>query len=128
VLPKIDVLLFVFCGQKGLSAKDIHKDIFSIYGGKCLSRKAVHNWAANVSLMTKRLKRRCGSGRENKRLLCCGFRGTHKAMKQVYQCWWRVCREINVIFQFRISNVFVLYSFVAYLLTLPRTLHCIKQG
>jgi hypothetical protein len=30
-----------------------------------LSRKAVHNWEAKVSLMTKRLKRRCGSGRDN---------------------------------------------------------------
>jgi hypothetical protein len=24
---------------------DIHKEIFSVYDGKCLSRKAVHNWA-----------------------------------------------------------------------------------
>jgi hypothetical protein len=30
-----------------------------------LSSKAVHNWAANVSLMTKRLKRRCGNGWNN---------------------------------------------------------------
>jgi hypothetical protein len=35
---------------------------FPVYGGKCLSRKAVQNWVANISLMTKRLKRRCGSG------------------------------------------------------------------
>jgi hypothetical protein len=28
---------------KGLNEKDIHKEIFSVYGGKCLSRKAVHN-------------------------------------------------------------------------------------
>jgi hypothetical protein len=33
-----------FClWAKGL-AKDIHKDMFFFYGGKCLSRKAVHNW------------------------------------------------------------------------------------
>jgi hypothetical protein len=36
--------------------------MFPGYGGKCLSRKAVHSWMGNVSLMTKRLKRRCGSG------------------------------------------------------------------
>jgi hypothetical protein len=30
--------------------------MFHVYGGKCLSRKAVHNWVANVSLMAKRLK------------------------------------------------------------------------
>jgi hypothetical protein len=29
------------------------------------------------------------------RLLCCGFRRTGKAMGQVYECWWRICREIN---------------------------------
>jgi hypothetical protein len=52
----------IFLCAKGLNAKDIHKEMFPVYGGKCLSRKAVHNWLANVSLMTKRLKRRCGSG------------------------------------------------------------------
>jgi hypothetical protein len=39
------------------------------------------------------------------RLLCCGFRRTDKAMVQVYQCWWRICREINVFFQVRILHV-----------------------
>jgi hypothetical protein len=29
---------------KGLNAKDIHKEIFPVYGGKCLSRKAVDDW------------------------------------------------------------------------------------
>jgi hypothetical protein len=31
-----------------------------------------------------------------KRLICGGFRRTGKAMGQLYQCWWRICREINV--------------------------------
>jgi hypothetical protein len=30
--------------EKGLSAKDIHKEMFPVYGGKCLSRKAFHSW------------------------------------------------------------------------------------
>jgi hypothetical protein len=34
----------VFLWAKGLNAKDIHKEIFPVYGGKCLSCKAVHNW------------------------------------------------------------------------------------
>jgi hypothetical protein len=34
---------------KGLTAKDIHKEMFSVYGGKCLSRKAVHNWVQKFS-------------------------------------------------------------------------------
>jgi hypothetical protein len=28
-----------FCGQK-----DINKEMFPAYGGKCTSRKAIHNW------------------------------------------------------------------------------------
>jgi hypothetical protein len=47
---------------KGLNAKDIHKEMFHVYDWKCLLRKARHNWVANISMMTKRLKRRWGSG------------------------------------------------------------------
>jgi hypothetical protein len=51
-----------FLSAEGLDVKDIHKEMFLVYGGKCFLFKAVRNWVANVSLMTKRLKRRCGSG------------------------------------------------------------------
>jgi hypothetical protein len=40
-----------FLWAKGLIAKYIHKQMFPVYGGKCLPRKAVHYWVANVSLM-----------------------------------------------------------------------------
>jgi hypothetical protein len=90
----------LFCAflwkEKELNAKDIHIEMFPVYGGKCLSRKAVHSWVANVWLMTKTLK--LGSEVVEttvKRLLCCGCRRTGKAMGQAYQCWWRICREIN---------------------------------
>jgi transposase len=33
-----------FVWAQVLNAKNIHKEMFPIYGGKCLSRKAVHNW------------------------------------------------------------------------------------
>jgi hypothetical protein len=33
-----------FLWAKGHNAKDIHKETFHVYGGKCLSRKTVHNW------------------------------------------------------------------------------------
>jgi hypothetical protein len=33
-----------FLWPKGLTAKDIRKEMFPVYGGKCLSLKAVHNW------------------------------------------------------------------------------------
>jgi hypothetical protein len=36
-----------FLWAKGLNAKDIHKAMFPFYDGKCLSRKAVHNWVEN---------------------------------------------------------------------------------
>jgi hypothetical protein len=43
-----------FLWVKGLNAKDIHKEMFPVYGGKCLSRKAVHNWVDKFS--QRRLK------------------------------------------------------------------------
>jgi hypothetical protein len=33
-----------FLWAKGINAKDIHKGMFPVYGGKCLSRKADHKW------------------------------------------------------------------------------------
>jgi hypothetical protein len=116
-----------FLWAKGLEAKDIHKEMFPVYGGKCLSRKAVHNWVASFSLMTKRLKRRCESGWE--RLLFCGFRRIGIPMRQLYQCWWRICQEINIYFFFRFEYhmFYVLHPFVTYLLTLPRG-YCYYTG
>jgi hypothetical protein len=90
--------------EEGVKAKDIHKEMFPIYGGKCLLHRAVHRCVANVSLMTKKLKRGAKVA-EN-----CGFRGTGKAMGQVYQSWWRICREINIFFQAQISRVLRLIS------------------
>jgi hypothetical protein len=43
--------------------------------------------------------------RQKRSLLCCGFRRAGKAMGRVYQCWCRICREIDVSFQVRISHV-----------------------
>jgi hypothetical protein len=34
---------------KALNSKDIHTEIFPLYGGKCLSRKAIHNWVDKPS-------------------------------------------------------------------------------
>jgi hypothetical protein len=42
-------------------------------------------------------------------------------MGQVYQCWWRICREIHFFTKFDYHKFYVLYQFVTYLLTLPRT-------
>jgi hypothetical protein len=50
---------------------------------------------------------RRGSGWDNsqERLLCCRFRRPRKVMRQVHQCWWRICWEINVFFYVRIWHV-----------------------
>jgi hypothetical protein len=42
-------------------------------------------------------------------------------MGQVYQCWWRICRDINVLSSSEYHIFYVLYTFVTYLLTLPRS-------
>jgi hypothetical protein len=42
VILKSSGLLCVFLWAKGLNAKNVHKEIFSVYGGKCLSCKAFH--------------------------------------------------------------------------------------
>jgi hypothetical protein len=46
-----------------------------------------------------------------------GIRRTGKAMGQVYQCWWRICREIHVFFfQVRMWHV-LLFTSICDLLT-----------
>jgi transposase len=38
-----------FLWTKGLNTNDSHREKFPVYGGKCLSRKAVHNWVKKFS-------------------------------------------------------------------------------
>jgi hypothetical protein len=53
MLLKSSILFCIFLWAKGLNAKDIHKEMFSVCGGKCLSRKAVHNWIEKVSQLQR---------------------------------------------------------------------------
>jgi hypothetical protein len=62
--------------------------MFSYYGGKCLSYKAVHNWVKKFSRGRSKVADDSRTGAEVaettvKRLLCCGFRRTGKAMGRV---------------------------------------------
>jgi hypothetical protein len=80
-----------FLWAKGLDAKDIHKEMFPVYGGKCLSRKAVHSCVEKFSQGGSKFADDARPGAEVaetivKRLLCCGFRSNGKATGQVYQC------------------------------------------
>jgi hypothetical protein len=70
---------------KGLNTKDIHKEIFPFYGGKCLSRKEVHNWLEKFSQGRYKVADDVRPGAEVaettvKILLCCWFRRTGKAI------------------------------------------------
>jgi hypothetical protein len=103
----LHALSVAFCcalfGGGGLNAQDIRKEIFLFtVRSVCRVKREIlsttfeshkWNWDAQVAEATA------------KRLLCCGFRNTGKAMEQLYQCWWRICREINVLFQVRIFHV-----------------------
>jgi hypothetical protein len=127
VSPKSSVLLCGFGGAKGLNAKDIHKEMFPVYGGKFLSRKAIHNWVETFFQGRLKVAGDPLPGAEVaettvRRLLCCGFRRTGKQMGQVFQCCWRICRKIHVFFfRFEYHMYYVLYLFVACVLIDPRT-------
>jgi hypothetical protein len=54
-----------------------------------------------------------------KRLLCCWFWRTGKAMGQVYQCRWRICREINIFFSGLNVTCFKFYIHLWYIYWLP---------
>jgi hypothetical protein len=107
--------------------EDINKEIYPVYSGKCLSHKAVHNWVEKLSDGCSKVADDARPGAKVaettvKRLLCRGFRRTGKAMGHVYQCWWRIYREINVFASFEYHIFYVLHPFVTYILSLPRTI------
>jgi hypothetical protein len=41
-------------------------------------------------------------------------------MEQICQCWWQICREINVFCSFKYHMFYFLYPYVTSLVTLPR--------
>jgi hypothetical protein len=77
-----------FTGKRTLR-KEITKEMFPVFGGKCLSRKAFHRWVEKFS-QERYAQPRCPveimAETKVKGLLCCGFRYPGKAMGQVYQC------------------------------------------
>jgi hypothetical protein len=55
----------VFLWAEGLNAKDMHKEVFPVYDGKCLLRKAVQNRVEKCLKDVRKsqiMKRGCGSG------------------------------------------------------------------
>jgi hypothetical protein len=122
---KVQCSIGRFLWAKGFNARDIRKEIFAVYGGKCLSRKAVHSCAEKFSQGLSKVADDARliaevAERTVKILVCCGFRRTGKAIGQLYQCCWKICREINVFFRLEYHSFDILYPFVTYLLTIPR--------
>jgi hypothetical protein len=74
--------------SKGLNAKDINKEMLPVYDGKYLSRKTVQTMVEKFSQGRSKVADDARQGADLadttvKRLLCCGFRRTGKAMGQV---------------------------------------------
>jgi hypothetical protein len=81
----------------------------------------------NFIRKSQKMKRCCGSGWDNsQKIICCGFRRTDKATRQVYQCWWKTCREINVFFFSFEYHLFYIYLSPIYWLSL--VVSCLKVG
>jgi hypothetical protein len=48
---------------KAPNGKEIHKEMFPVYGRKCLLRKAVHNWLEKFSQVLSKVADDAPSGR-----------------------------------------------------------------
>jgi hypothetical protein len=83
ILPKSSLLLYIYV------AKGIHKEMFSVYGGKCLLSKAVHNWVVKFSQGRSKIADDTRPGAEVaettvKRLIFCGITNSSSAFPRNY--------------------------------------------
>jgi hypothetical protein len=112
---------FLFCGQKDTMHWIFIKKYFLFTVGSVCRVKGFTTGSRNSLKDVRKSQVRKWLRQQFKTFLCCGFRRTGKAMGQAYQCWWRICREINVFVSRLEYHIFyVLYPFVTYLMTLPR--------
>jgi hypothetical protein len=101
-----------FLWAKGLNAKDIHKEMFPVYSGKCLSCKAVHNSIEKFSQKVQKWLRQ----------------QSKTPMLQVSTHWQSNGPSASMLvedisrnkcfFQVQISHVLPFYPFVTYLMIL----------
>jgi hypothetical protein len=83
-----------FLWEKGRNAKDVHKEMFPAYGGKCLSRKAVHNGVEKFSQGRSKVADDARSGAEVAEttveiLLLYGFRRDDTSILALMKDMWR---------------------------------------
>jgi hypothetical protein len=108
---------------KGFNVKDIHKEMFLVYGGKFLSGNEIHKWVEKSSQGRSKITDDIRPGTELaettvKRLLCCGFRSTCTSVPMLVD---DMSRNECFFTWFEYHMFYVLYPFVTYLLTLPQS-------
>jgi hypothetical protein len=89
------------------------KKYFLFTVGSVLSRKAVHNWIQKSGKLfadDEEVERevRKWVRNQSKAFYIAGFDALVKQW-DMYRCWWRICREINVYFRFEYHVFYVLY-------------------
>jgi hypothetical protein len=100
---------------KRTHANDIHKEMFPVYSGKCLSLKAVSNWVEKFSQGHSKVADDARLGFDVaettvKKLLCFGFQRTGRAMGQVYVVGGYIEKKI-----FFPGSTFACFTFYIYL-------------
>jgi hypothetical protein len=83
---------------KGLNAKDIHEEIFCVHGGKCLSRKAVHNWVEKLLLGGKRFTDDEEVETEVRKWLRCQSKDLYAAGFDALVKRWDKCISVGGVF------------------------------
>jgi hypothetical protein len=97
-----------FLWAKALNTKDIHKEMFPVYGLKCLSRKAVHNWVEKFSQGCSKV---ADDGRPGAEVAETTDKNFHAAdFDALIKRCWRICRKINVFFSGSNITCFMLKS------------------
>jgi hypothetical protein len=128
VLPKSSVLLCVFyCEQKDSMQAILVKKcfLFTVRGSVCRVKRFTAgsiNSFKDEEVVTEVRKWLRQQSKD------CGFRRASKAMGHLYQCWWRICREINVVPSSENHIFYVVYPFVTYLRTLRRSRFWSNRG
>jgi hypothetical protein len=99
------------------------QEMFPVYDGKCMVRKAVPNWVEKFSQGRSKFSYDASPGVEVaetkvKRFLCCGFRRTDKAMGQMLSMFAEdMSRNTCFFSRFEYHIFYGLHPFVTYLLT-----------
>jgi hypothetical protein len=117
-----------FSWAKGLNARDIHKEMFPVYGGKCLSGKALYEW------IEKRRKpfaddkevepeARKWLREQSKDLYAPSYDALVKRWDKCINVGGGYVERNKCVFppRFEYHIFYILYPFVTYLLTLSRS-------